>query len=75
MMDQYTPILPVLSDEEASPRAKAVFDDIEIATRETDFVNNFWRARQRPGEPGADWAGTERRSWAGAPRWTHCSRS
>lgn len=41
-MDQYTPILPVLSDEEASPRAKAVFDDIR-ATRETDFVNNFWR--------------------------------
>lgn len=41
-MEQYTPILPVLADEDLSPRAKAVFDDIR-ATRGTDFVNNFWR--------------------------------
>jgi AhpD family alkylhydroperoxidase len=33
------------TDEEVSadPRIKAVFDDIR-ATRESDFVNNFWRA-------------------------------
>src|ERR1700751_838871 len=33
------------TDEEvsASPRIKAVFDDIR-ATRKSDFVNNFWRA-------------------------------
>jgi AhpD family alkylhydroperoxidase len=30
-------------DPEASPRVKAVFDDIR-ATRKTDFVNNLWRA-------------------------------
>jgi uncharacterized peroxidase-related enzyme len=33
----------LLSDDELDPRAKAVFDDIR-ATRNTDFVNNFWRA-------------------------------
>mgnify|MGYP006282796109 CR=1 FL=1 len=35
--------VPLLSDEEADPRARAVFDDIR-ATRGTDYVNNFWRA-------------------------------
>ena len=39
----YTPILPLVDDESASPRVKAVFDDVR-ATRQTDFVNNFWRA-------------------------------
>ena len=33
----------LLSDDELSPEAKAVFDDIR-ATRGSDFVNNFWRA-------------------------------
>jgi len=33
----------LVSDEEASPEVRAVFDDIR-ATRDTDFVNNFWRA-------------------------------
>ena len=33
----------LISDEEASPEVRAVFDDIR-ATRGTDFVNNFWRA-------------------------------
>jgi len=35
--------VPVLSDEEAAPAARAVFGDIR-ATRGTDYVNNFWRA-------------------------------
>ena len=35
--------LPLLSDEEVSAEALAVFDDIR-ATRGTDFINNFWRA-------------------------------
>lgn len=35
--------VPLLSDEAASPEARAVFDDIR-ATRGTDYVNNFWRA-------------------------------
>jgi len=33
----------LLTDDELSPAARAVFDDIR-ATRGTDFVNNFWRA-------------------------------
>ncbi|KPQ09605.1 MAG: hypothetical protein HLUCCO17_14325 [Saliniramus fredricksonii] len=33
----------LLSDDELSPAARAVFDDIR-ATRQNDFVNNFWRA-------------------------------
>lgn len=32
----------ILSDDELSPEAKAVFDDIR-ATRGSDFVNNIWR--------------------------------
>ncbi len=30
------------ANPEASPRVKAVFDDIR-ATRKTDYVNNAWR--------------------------------
>lgn len=37
------PTVKLLSDADASPEAKAVFDDIR-ATRKTDFVNNAWRA-------------------------------
>ena len=33
----------LLSDDELSAEARAVFDDIR-ATRKSDFVNNFWRA-------------------------------
>lgn len=36
-------IVKILSDAELSPAARAVVDDIR-ATRQTDFVNNFWRA-------------------------------
>jgi uncharacterized peroxidase-related enzyme len=35
--------LPLLTDEEAAPEARAVFDAIREA-RGTDYVNNFWRA-------------------------------
>ncbi|GGE20135.1 alkylhydroperoxidase AhpD family core domain-containing protein [Gemmobacter megaterium] len=35
--------VPLLTDEAASPEAVAVFDDIR-AKRQTDYVNNFWRA-------------------------------
>jgi AhpD family alkylhydroperoxidase len=34
----------LLSDAQAQPAARAVFDDIR-ATRKTDFVNNAWRAQ------------------------------
>ncbi|WP_170440446.1 carboxymuconolactone decarboxylase family protein [Ruegeria arenilitoris] len=33
----------LLTDEEVSAEALAVFDDIR-ATRNTDYINNFWRA-------------------------------
>jgi uncharacterized peroxidase-related enzyme len=35
--------VPLLSDSEAAPEARAVFDEIRAA-RKTDYVNNFWRA-------------------------------
>ena len=37
------PTVPLLPDDDASPAARAVFDDIR-ARRNTDYVNNFWRA-------------------------------
>lgn len=36
-------VVPLLNDEEAGADALAVFDDIR-AKRQTDHVNNFWRA-------------------------------
>ena len=33
----------LLSDEDAGPEARAVFDEIRAA-RGTDYINNFWRA-------------------------------
>src|ERR671921_1209771 len=33
----------LLADDDLSPEARAVFDDIR-AVRKSDFVNNFWRA-------------------------------
>lgn len=37
------PTVPLLPDDDASPAARAVFDDIR-GKRNTDYVNNFWRA-------------------------------
>jgi AhpD family alkylhydroperoxidase len=37
------PTVRLLTDADASPEARAVFDDIR-QTRKTDFVNNAWRA-------------------------------
>ncbi|HEX2017779.1 MAG TPA: carboxymuconolactone decarboxylase family protein [Aurantimonas sp.] len=34
---------PLVTDEAADPRVRAVFDDIRT-TRGSDHVNNFWRA-------------------------------
>jgi AhpD family alkylhydroperoxidase len=36
-------VVALLSDEEAAPDARAVFDEIRAA-RGTPYVNNFWRA-------------------------------
>jgi len=35
--------VPLISDEADSPEALTVFDDIRLK-RNTDYVNNFWRA-------------------------------
>ena len=35
--------VPLLTDAEAAPEARAVFDDIR-RTRGTEDINNFWRA-------------------------------
>jgi AhpD family alkylhydroperoxidase len=37
------PTVRILTDAEATPEARAVFDDIR-KTRDSDFVNNAWRA-------------------------------
>ena len=37
------PTTTLIEYDDASPRVKAVFDDIR-ATRGTDFINNFWKA-------------------------------
>jgi AhpD family alkylhydroperoxidase len=36
-------LVPLLTDDQASAKARAVFDDIR-ATRGTDYINNIWRA-------------------------------
>jgi AhpD family alkylhydroperoxidase len=42
MSDQFSPIMPLVLDVDANSRVKAVYEDIR-ATRNTDFINNFWR--------------------------------
>jgi AhpD family alkylhydroperoxidase len=37
------PLAPLLTDDDADPRARAVFDDIR-RTRQSHHVNNIWRA-------------------------------
>jgi len=47
--------IPLLADADATPEARAVFDDIR-ATRQTDYVNNFWRAMANdPATMAANW--------------------
>jgi AhpD family alkylhydroperoxidase len=42
-MEVHMATVRLLTDDELSPEARAVFDDIR-AVRKTEFVNNFWRA-------------------------------
>jgi AhpD family alkylhydroperoxidase len=42
-MEAHMATVRLLTDDELSPGARAVFDDIR-AVRQTEFVNNFWRA-------------------------------
>jgi AhpD family alkylhydroperoxidase len=36
------PLVPLVEYEQASPEVRAVYDDI-MATRKTDWINNFWK--------------------------------
>lgn len=36
------PTVPLIEYEDASPEVRAVYDDI-MATRKTDWINNFWK--------------------------------
>ena len=51
------PMVKLVEYENAVPEVKAVFDDI-MATRKTDWVNNFWKTL-------ASHPPTLRRIWAG----------
>jgi len=42
MSVELSPLFPVITDDEASPRVAAVFADIR-ETRKPDFSTNFWR--------------------------------
>jgi AhpD family alkylhydroperoxidase len=60
--DNQVATVKLWSDEEvaAVPAVKAVFDDIR-ATRESDFVNNFWRAlASQPSLLQRTWASVKR---------------
>jgi AhpD family alkylhydroperoxidase len=37
------PTLGLIEYKDASPQVRAVYDDI-MATRKTDYINNFWKA-------------------------------
>lgn len=50
------PIIPLIDERDAPPEVRAVFDDIR-KTRDTDWINNFWRAL-------ANHPPTLKRTWA-----------
>lgn len=50
------PISRFVEYDEASPEVRAVYDDI-MATREVDWINNFWKAlAQQPATLARTWA-------------------
>jgi AhpD family alkylhydroperoxidase len=54
-METEMPTLGLIEYHDASPEVRAVYDDI-MATRHTDWINNFWKAIAR--DPA-----TLRRTW------------
>ena len=53
------PMLKMVEYEGAAPEVKAVFDDI-MATRKTNWVNNFWKAlAAHPPTLSRIWAGVK----------------
>lgn len=59
-------LVPLLTDQQASAQARAVFDDIRV-TRGTDYINNIWRALANdPAQLQATWSEVKRVMAAGA---------
>ena len=53
-------LVPLLTDNQADAKARAVFDDIR-ATRGTDYINNIWRALANdPAQLQATWSEVKR---------------
>jgi AhpD family alkylhydroperoxidase len=53
-------LVPLLTDEQADPQARAVFDDIR-ATRGTEYINNIWRALANdPAQLASVWSEVKR---------------
>ena len=48
--------------EQATPEVRAVYDDI-MATRQTDWINNFWKALAHDPPRCAARGRASRRSW------------
>ncbi len=59
-------LVPLLSDQQADEKARAVFDDIR-ATRGTDHINDIWRALANdPAQLEATWGEVKRVMTPGA---------
>jgi len=59
-------LVPLLTDDQADPKARAVFDDIR-ASRGTDYINNIWRALANdPAQLQATWNEVKRTMAPGA---------
>jgi len=53
-------LVPLLTDDQADAKARAVFDDIRTA-RGTDYINNIWRALANdPAQLQATWGEVKR---------------
>jgi len=59
-------LVPLLTDDEADARARAVFDDIRT-TRANNYINNIWRALANdPDQLQATWSQVKRTMAPGA---------
>jgi len=53
-------LVPLLDDDAAGAKARAIFDDIR-ATRGSDYINNIWRALANdPAQLAATWSEVKR---------------
>ena len=54
--------LGLIEYKDASPEVRAVYDDI-MATRKTDWINNFWKAIAHDPAPSSVHGKLSSRSW------------